>query len=58
MKVKRVEKHIIKNNHKAYKVFDNYCFKAKNIYNLANYTQRQIFIRGRQYLNMKILAKN
>lgn len=57
MKVKRVEKHIIKNNHKAYKVFDNYCFKAKNIYNLANYTQRQIFIRGEPILKYEDLSK-
>lgn len=57
MKVKRVEKHIIKKNHKAYKVFDNYCFKAKNIYNLANYTQRQIFIRGEPILKYEDLSK-
>jgi putative transposase len=46
MKVQRVERHIVNKNHEAYKLLDEYCFKAKNIYNLANYTQRQLFVRG------------
>lgn len=57
MKVQRVERHTIKKNHKAYKLFDEYCFKAKNIYNLANYTQRQLFVRGSPILQYVELSK-
>lgn len=57
MKVQRVEKHVINKNHKAYKLFDEYCFKAKNIYNLANYTQRQLFINGDKILKYAELSK-
>lgn len=57
MIVQRTEKHIINKNHKAYKVFDNYCFKAKNIYNLANYTQRQLFIENKPILKYEDLSK-
>jgi putative transposase len=44
-------------NHKAYKLFDDYCFKAKNIYNLANCTQRQLFVRGSPILQYVELSK-
>ncbi|MBE1304115.1 IS200/IS605 family element transposase accessory protein TnpB [Clostridium botulinum] len=40
----RVEKHIIKPNHKLYDYLDRYCFLSKNLYNYANYQIRQIFI--------------
>lgn len=40
----RVEKHIIKENHKLYKQLDEYSFKCKNLYNYANYQIRQVFI--------------
>jgi len=40
----RVEKHIIKSNHKLYDYLDKYCFLSKNLYNYANYQIRQIFI--------------
>jgi putative transposase len=57
MKVQRVERHIINKNHKAWKLFDDYCFKSKNIYNLANYTQRQLFIDGDKILSYVNLSK-
>lgn len=57
IKTQRVERHIIDKNHKAWKLFDEYCFKAKNIYNLANYTQRQLFVRGSPILQYVELSK-
>ena len=44
MVVQRVKKHIIKENHKYYKMLDDFCFKSKNLYNFANYQVRQCFI--------------
>ena len=44
MIVQRVEKHIIKENHKYYKMLDDFCFKSKNLYNFANYQVRQCFV--------------
>ena len=44
MIVQRVEKYIIKENHKYYKMLDDFCFKSKNLYNFANYRVRQCFI--------------
>ncbi|WP_279285896.1 hypothetical protein [Clostridium perfringens] len=40
MKTNRVERHIIKKSHKMWKACDELCFKAKNLYNYANYIQR------------------
>ncbi|WP_205427308.1 RNA-guided endonuclease InsQ/TnpB family protein [Clostridium botulinum] len=57
MKAQRIEKHVINKNHKAYKLFDEYCFKSKNIYNLANYTQRQLFINKEPILKYVDLSK-
>jgi putative transposase len=57
MKVQRVERHIVNKNHEAYKLLDEYCFKAKNIYNLANYTQRQLFVRGSPIMKYIELSK-
>ena len=57
MKTQRIEKHIINKNHIAWKSFDEYCFKSKNIYNLANYTQRQLFIKGEKILKYGDLSK-
>lgn len=41
----RVEKHLIKYNHPYYKLLDEFCFKAKNLYNFANYQIRQSFCK-------------
>lgn len=57
MKVQRVERHTINKNHRAYKLLDEYCFKSKNIYNLANYTQRQLFIDKKPILKYVELSK-
>ena len=57
MKINLVERHIINKHHKAWKLFDEYCFKSKNIYNLANYTQRQLFVRGSPILKYVELSK-
>lgn len=46
MKVRRTEKHIIKETHKMWNACDDLCFKSKNLYNYANYIQRQKFING------------
>lgn len=47
-KVQRVEKHIIKKSDSYYKMLDNFCFLAKNLYNHANYILRHEFIeKGR-----------
>lgn len=46
-----VERHIIKSSHKYYKEIDNLCFLAKNLFNAANYTVKQSFIKENKYLN-------
>ncbi len=43
-----VERHIIKPNHRFYAEIDNLSFKAKNLYNSANYLYRQNFFVGRK----------
>lgn len=45
-KVQRVEKHIIKKSNPYYKMLDNFCFLAKNLYNHANYILRHEFIEN------------
>ena len=51
MKVQRAERIIIRKNHPKYKVIDQQCFHAKNLYNEANYVIRQKFINEGEYLN-------
>ena len=53
----RVEKHIIKHNHKFYNMLDDFCFKAKNLYNFANYQIRQSFINNNKYIPYSKLDK-
>lgn len=60
--VTRVERHVIKPSHKLFSVFDELCFKSKNLYNVANYVQRQYFFEtGKLYdfnsLNMLVRDK-
>lgn len=43
MYVQRIEKHIINKNHTMWKICDELCFKAKNLYNYANYIIKQRF---------------
>lgn len=40
----RVEKHQIKPSNNYYKLLDELCFKAKNLYNTALYIERQAFL--------------
>ena len=40
----RVEKHQIKPSNKYYKLLDELCFKAKNLYNTGLYVERQAFL--------------
>ena len=51
MIVNRVERHIIKLNNTYYKLLDEYCFKSKNLYNIANYQVRQKFCKDNEYIN-------
>ena len=51
MIVSRVERHIIKKSHKMWKACDELCFESKNLYNYANYIQRQKFIKGEKIIN-------
>lgn len=44
MIVQRTERHMIKKTHKMWSACDDLCFKAKNMYNYANYIMRQSFI--------------
>lgn len=49
MIVNRVERYIIKSNHKHYKLIDEFCFKSKNLYNFANYHVRKRFIEENKW---------
>ena len=57
MIVSRVEKHIIKKSHKMWKACDELCFQSKNLYNYANYLQRQRFIDGEKIFKYVELSK-
>ena len=50
MQVKRIERHIINRQNKWYKLLENKCYLAKNIYNHANYLIRQTFVKTNKYL--------
>lgn len=55
--VKRVEKHIIDKSHNLYGYCDEVCFASKNLYNLANYTLRQEFIKTSLWIRTTQLDK-
>jgi len=57
MNVNRTEQHQIKNSHPLFKTIDNFCFKSKNLYNYANYTIRQEFIKNKKYIKYKEMDK-
>ena len=57
MKKQRVEKHIIKENNKYYKMLDGFCYKSKNLYNFANYHVRKQFIDTGKWLRYYDLDK-
>lgn len=56
-KIIRTERHIIKKAHIMWKACDELCFKSKNLYNYANYIQRQRFINGEKILKYVELSK-
>ena len=56
MKVNRTEKHMINKNNKLWKYCDDLCFKSKNLYNYANYIQRQLFASDKSIMKYKDLT--
>lgn len=59
MKVQRVEKHIIKRNHPDWKICDEMCFCAKNLYNKVNFIIRSAFLGKTENIEeYKDLIKN
>jgi putative transposase len=52
-----VEQHIIDKNDKRFQIIDLAAFASKNLYNAANYTLRQEFIRTGRYITYPQLAK-
>lgn len=55
MLVNRIENHVISKSHPMYNTIDEYCFRAKNLYNLATYYVRQEFINNGKWLRYKEL---
>ena len=55
MIVSRVEKHILKQNSKYYSLIDDFCLKAKNLYNHANYIVRQEFCSSNKWIRYQDL---
>jgi len=58
MKVNRVETQVIRKSHPMWKVVDENCFYAKNLYNYANYIVRQEFIENSKWLRYQDLQKS
>lgn len=57
MIVSRCEKHIIKKNNPYYNMLDDFCFKAKNLYNHANYIIRNEFCSTNKWIRFSELDK-
>ena len=55
MLVRRVEKHIIKENNEYFDMLIEFCHKSKNLYNHANYIIRQEFISNNRWIRYKEL---
>ena len=53
----RVEKHIIKSSDKYFSVLIDFCHKAKNLYNHANYLVRQTFTTDKKWIRYAELDK-
>lgn len=53
MKVQRVEQIIITRNHPKYKIIDQQCKHAKDLYNEANYVLRKAFIENGEYISYR-----
>ena len=50
MLVRRVEKHILKENNEYFDMLVEFCHKSKNLYNHANYIIRQEFISNNRWI--------
>jgi len=57
MQVQRVEKHCINKNNPMWGICDKLCFEAKDLYNYANYIQRQKFIAEKKIYKVNELDK-
>jgi len=57
MKVNRTETQVIRKSHPMWKIVDENCFYAKNMYNYANYIVRQEFIENGKWINYYDLQK-
>ena len=53
----RVEQRIIRKSHPLWSFIDEMCFKAKNLYNYANYILRQEFLENNQYISYRQMNK-
>ena len=53
----RIERHIIKQNHKYYNLLNEFCYKSKNLYNYANFLIRQEFINNGNWIRYNDLDK-
>lgn len=58
MLVNRVETQVIRKSHPMWKVVDENCFYAKNLYNYANYIIRQEFIENGNWIRYQELQKS
>lgn len=55
--IQRTEFQIISNKDEIFKVFDNLCYKSKNIYNDANYIIRQELFNSRRWIRYNELNR-
>lgn len=55
--MKLVERHIIPQGHKLFKVLDDLAFKSKNLYNASLYQIRQHFFNSKEFLSYESLQK-
>lgn len=53
----RVERHLIKKSDSMWKIIDQKCFEAKNLYNSANYVIRQDFFKNKGWIRYRKLDK-
>ena len=58
MVVVRVEQQIIHKSHPMWKIIDEMCFNAKNLYNYANYIIRQEYINNNRYIPYKEMNRS
>lgn len=56
--VERTETQIIRKSHPLWKVIDEMCLNAKNLYNYANYIIRQEYINNKRYIPYKEMNFN